>query len=148
MRDWNKVKQIRKILLNPALGGGALTLYRLIASLCFVLSCNYLLRKLIFRILPPFSTITIIAKKNDAIAGIMWLQGTGNNDVLTAGIAIFPKYQGEGIGKLLHSTIEGLAKKQGAKRIELSCMTNNYKHQCLLKKIGYVPMKAFLGKKL
>jgi len=148
MRDWNKVKQLRKTLLNPALSGGALSLYRLSASLCFILSCNSILRKAIFRILPPFSTTSIVAKNNNEIVGIMWLQGTGNEDVLTAGIAIITKYQNKGIGKLLHARIEEIARKWGARRIELSCMTDNYKHQCLLKKIGYVPMKAFLGKEL
>ena len=148
IRDWNRVKQLRETLPNPALSGGTLSLYRLIASLCFVLSCNCFLRRVIYRILPPLSTIAIVAKDNDTIAGIVWLQGTDNKDVLTAGIVIFPEYQSKGIGELLYTKIEDIARKQGVRRIELYCMTDNYKHQSLLKKIGYVPMKVFMGKEL
>lgn len=148
LRDINGVRKVRKVLHGIAPGEEKWSLYRFILSICYVLSIYKLLRDIIYFLYPRFSFVPMVAREDRKVIGIVWLQGTGNKGIVDAGIAVLPEYQGRGIGTKLHKKRELVAKRMGAKRIEVSTRPDNYQNEAILAKRGYKVMHTFWGKDL
>ena len=148
MRDSYGVNRLRKVLHHLTPGKEMATLHGFILHTCFVLSCIGILRRIIYRTYPWFSFTALVAKNDDKVVGVVWLQGTGNKGIADVGIIVLPEYQGQGIGTMLYNKSEELAVSIGVKRIEASCGIGNYKNLNLLKKRGYIVTRTYLGKDL
>lgn len=146
--DCRGVNKLRKVLHDLVPGKERSSLYSLVLHICFVLSCFSLMRKLIYRVCPHFSFETLVAKNDDGVVGIAWLQGTGNSGVMLAGIVIATGYQGKGLGSRLDKSREDLARSHGVKRLELSIAGDNSKSRYIHEKLGYKVIRLYLGRDL
>ena len=148
IRDSYKASKLREVLRTSAPSSEDSSLCKFIMGLCFILSCNETLRRAIYKVSPRFSFITLVARKNNTIIGVAWLQGRRDKEVLAAGITIFPEYQSNNIGTLLDLKREEVAREWGARSLEVTTLANNYKNLGLAEKHGYTAVRIYLRKDL
>jgi len=148
IRDTIKIAKLRKTLHVYAPSSENSRLQNFALGICFILSCNSTLRWIIHRISPHLSFVTLVAKENNNVLGIAWLQPRKQRGSYFASIVIFPQYQSHNIGTLLDERREEMARDLGAKQLEVITPANNYKNLGLAKKQGYTATKVHLTKEL
>lgn len=148
IQDSIKIAKLREPLHSSAPSSENSPFRNLILSICFILSCNNILRKIINKISPHLSFTTLVAKENNNVLGIAWLQPKRQKGFFFAGIVIFPQYQSNHVGTLLDKKREEKARQLGAKQLEVITPANNYKNIGLAKKQGYIITKVHLTKEL
>lgn len=75
----------------------------------------------------------------DEVLGIGGLHPTEHPDVRVLGMAVSADWQGCGVGRALLTHLLSLARREGARRVELSVYTDNHRAQALYAACGFRP---------